>query len=90
VPTASDQITQWASLGAAGALLVGLLRLTQRYVGVITGGALDRAKTLEAKVSDLERAIDALRQSLADERERCESRLRELERTLNSYKGDSP
>jgi hypothetical protein len=85
VVSASDQLTQWVSLGAAGALLVGLLRLTQRYVSVVTGGAIDRARTLETKVTQLEAQVDALRQDLVEERERCERRLRELERALDLH-----
>jgi uncharacterized coiled-coil protein SlyX len=57
-------------------------------VAVITGGALTRAGDLELKVAELERSVDALRLALADERERCERRLRELERVIDSYKGD--
>jgi hypothetical protein len=88
--TINGEATQWVSLGAAGALLVGLLRLTQRYVGVITGGALDRAKSLDLKVTELEHQIDLLRQALADERERCETRMRALEQTLRAHNKGEP
>lgn len=76
--TSADDATQWLSLGAAGVLLAGLLRLAQKFVGTVTDGALSRVQTLEQKVDQLERQLQA-------EREHCDQRIRELERRLSEH-----
>jgi len=101
MPIQPEDVGQWGALGGAGLLLAMLMRLGQKFVSVVTDGALSRVETLEKRLVEVETqaTVDRLEGAAryltletrrADDQRECEQRLHALEVLVRDLGGVPP